>query len=142
MPDLSLPAAIGWLAARDPAALPVASPGAADADPEALRLLQKLGDTLDRAPPGVLSALDAAARMARLLPQLGTARRLMLLDHFGPDGAEALFSAPDGGPFLRAEVAALARRGIAGRVFAPERVAGLKRTLGGKPRDRRRGVTR
>lgn len=141
MPDLSLPAAIGWLAARDPAAMPVASPGAVDADPEALRLLQKLGDTMDRAPPGVLSDLDAAARMARLLPHLGTARRLMLLEFFGPDGADALFAAPGGG-FLRAEVAALARRGIAERVFAPERVAGLKAALGGKSGRKRRGVAK
>ena len=39
MPDLSMPAAVGWLAARDPAALAVVRPGAVDADAEALRRL-------------------------------------------------------------------------------------------------------
>ena len=129
MPDLSLPAALTWLAARDPAALPVAAPGAVDADPEALRLLDRLGDALDRAPPGVLAAPGAAERMARLLPQLGTARRLLLLDLFGPGGADAVTSAPDGGAFLRADVGALARRAVAERVFSPERAARLRADL-------------
>jgi hypothetical protein len=129
VPDLSQPAVLGWLAARDPAALPVAEPGSVDGDPEALRLLAVLGHALDRAPPAVLADPGAAARMARLMGALGTARRLLLLEHLGPEGAEALFAAPDGA-FLRAEVAALARRGVAARVLSTERAASLAATLG------------
>lgn len=137
MPDLSMPAAVGWLAARDPAALAVARPGAVDADSEALRLLASLGDAMDRAgarPPGDILAgrPDAAARMARLLPQIGAARRLMLLDLFGPAGAAAVLSARDGGGFLRAEVAALARRGVAERALSLDRAAAMVETLKGE----------
>ena len=144
MPDLSHHSTLAWLRARDPGAAALARPGPADADAAALKAVLRLGTLLDRAAEADAVALaealcrpETAAAMRRVLPQLGVARRLRLLEWFAGSGGlphgrvlvAALGDGPDGA-FQRAELAALERRAVLERLFAPERVAEVRAAMG------------
>lgn len=139
MPDLDHAAVSGWLSARDPVAAALARPGPVDADDRALAALLRLGVALDKAAERDAAALaealceeETSVRLRSALAQIGTARRLRLLEWLGeaglPNGRALLAAMGDGpgGAFQRAELAALERRAILARVFAPERVAELR----------------
>lgn len=139
MPDLDYAAVSGWLRGRDPGAAALARPGPVDADDRALAALLRLGVALDRAAErdaadlaDMLCGPETAALLRQVLAQIGMARRLRLLEWLGeaglPNNQAIVAAMGDGsdGAFQRAELAALERRAILARVFAPERVAELR----------------
>lgn len=139
MPDLDHAAVSGWLLARDPEAAALARLGPVDADERALAALLRLGVALDKAAERDATVLvdalcepETSARLRSVLAQIGTARRLRLLEWLGEAGlpnGRALVAAMGNGPdgaFQRAELAVLRRRAVLARVFAPGRIAELR----------------
>lgn len=139
MPDLEALAVADWLRAREPdAPASMTDPAPVDRDDGALDALLSLGNALDGAAkrdgaalgrrlaePGTVDALRAA------MLQIGGARRLRLMAWMGdgpgavcPEAVVALFH-NDAAGFLKAELLALHRRALLGRIFSAERISAL-----------------
>ena len=142
MPNLGQPAVIEWLAALRPAATGEWPPSMRPIETEVdnAECLRALGSILDELMPGKLQDLSIALREAPLrddlravMAQLGAARLMRLLHwraEVGLPDAPTVISALVGGDdsngdALRAAIAAVIRRALLRRIFAPERVAAL-----------------
>jgi hypothetical protein len=142
MPNLEQHAVLEWLAALRPAALTEWPPAirAIETEADNDERLQALGSILDDLVSGELQDLSIALREASLrddlravMAQLGAARLMLLLHWMAeidlpdcPTVTATLVGGDDGsGEALRAAIAAVTRRAMLRRIFAPGRIAAL-----------------
>lgn len=144
MPNLEQQAVTKWLTELRPTAGSREWPPpirAIETEADNPERLQALGSVLDQLAQGELQELSTALRDARLcddlsgvLAQLGAARLMRLLHWLAeieiPDChavIAALVAGDDAtGQALRAAIAAVTRRALLRRVFAPDRIAALQ----------------
>jgi hypothetical protein len=142
MPNLEQRAVTEWLTALRPAVANEWPPPirAMETEADNAERLQALGSILDEIVPGELRDLLTALRQAPLqddlravMAQLGAARLMRLLHWLAeidlpdcPAVISALVGGDDGnGDALRAAIAAVTRRALLRRIFAPDRIAAL-----------------
>jgi len=143
MPNLERYAVTEWLTALRPAAAANEWPPpirAVETEADNPERLQALGSILDQFPQNELEILSTTLREAPLrddlhavMAQLGAARIMRLLDWLAEidlPGCDAVISAlvsgdDTTGHALRAAIAAVTRRALLRRIFAPDRIAAL-----------------
>jgi hypothetical protein len=143
MPDLEQHAITEWLTELRPAASREWPPAVRAMETEAdnPERLKAFGSLLDQLAKGELQDFSAALREAPLrddlraiLAQLGAARLMRLLHWFAEidlPGCDAVISTLVGGDdangrALRAAIAAVTRRALLRRIFAPDRITALR----------------
>jgi hypothetical protein len=143
MPNLEQYAVTEWLTALRPAAAAHEWPPpirAIETEADNPERLQALGSILDQLARGELETLAAALKeptlrddLRAVMAQLGAARMMRLLHWLAEidlPGCPTVISALAGGDdatghALRAAIAAITRRALLRRIFAPDRIAAL-----------------